>query len=61
MEKGVKTPEELIQNDPPLNPDLNSGLLDLEPPAQEGSLNNLVTPSPPAGMDFFEDMYGFGK
>lgn len=60
-EKGVKTPEELIQNDPSLNPDLNSGLLDLEPPAQEGSLNNLVTPSPPAGMDFFEDMYGFGK
>ena len=32
MEKGVKTPEELIQNDPypSLNPDLNSGLLDLD-------------------------------
>lgn len=29
-EKGVKTPEELIQNDPSLNPDLNSGLLDLD-------------------------------
>lgn len=34
------------------NPDLNSGLLDLEPPAQEENLNNLVTPSPPAEQEW---------